>query len=56
MLDMGTYCILNGITPQMLEMFARFGKEFAESFAGLKEEDLEEFKEYQRFKLFSSKK
>ena len=56
MLDIGTFCILNGITPQMIEVFARFGKEFTESFAGLKQEDLEEFKQYQRFKLFSSNK
>lgn len=56
MLDMGTYCILNGISPQMLEMFARFGKEFSETFAGVTEESIEEFKQFQRFKLFQANK
>lgn len=56
MLDMGAFCITNGISPQMLEMFARFGKEFAETFSGITKEQIEEFKKFQQFMLFQENK
>ena len=56
MLDMGAFCIMNGISPKMLDMFARYGKEFSETFTGITKEEIEEFKEFQRFKLFQENK
>lgn len=56
MLDMGAFCIINNITPEVLEVIVRYGKEFSKTFANLDEKEIEEFKQFQKFKLFQENK
>jgi len=63
-IDMGAYCVMNNITPDMLKIFVEYGKKLTELFVGDKkdknnkivvmtEEDFVAYEEYKKFKAFS---
>lgn len=66
-LDMGSYCKLNNITPDMLRLFVEYGVKLTNLMAGvdagsdkkvviMTPEELEEYEQYKKFKAFQDHK
>lgn len=62
-IDMGAYCIVNNITPDMLKLFVEYGKKITELVAGVQEseesklvvmtkKDYEAYEDYKKFKAY----
>ena len=62
-MDMGAYCVLNNITPDMLRLFVEYGKKITELVAGvhqseesklvvMSKEDFKAYEDYKKFKAF----
>jgi len=57
-MDMGAYCVLNNITPDMLRLFVEYGKKITELVAGVHQSEesklvimsKEDYKTYEMFK------
>lgn len=56
MIDLGAYCIVNNINGDMLKLLVEYGNQFAERFKGMTPDDIREFEEFKKFKLFQEKK
>ena len=56
MLDIGAYCIINSIDSEMLELLVRFGNEFKNRFHDMSEKDIEEFRDFKKYKLYTEAK
>ncbi|WP_420480201.1 hypothetical protein [Brevundimonas sp. FT23028] len=56
MLDLGTYCIKNNINGEMLKLLVEYGNEFSKRFNGWTAQEIKEFEEFRRFKLFQETK
>lgn len=56
MIDMGAFCVINSIDSKMLELLVRFGNEFKNRFHDMTKEDIEEFNQFKKFKLFNEAK
>lgn len=67
MMDMGAYCVLNNITPDMLRLFVEYGKKITELVAGVQQsedsklvvmskKDFEAYEDYKKFKAYQDSK
>jgi hypothetical protein len=56
MIDLGAYCVMNNVNGEMLKLLVEYGNKFAERFKGMTEEDIKEFEEFKKFKLFQESK
>ncbi len=66
-LDMGSYCILNNITPDMLKLYVEYGIKITNAIVGntsksnnrvviMTPEELSEYEQYKKFKEFNDSK
>ena len=53
MLDMGAYCVIHQLDGDMLKFFVEHRDEFIRIFHNITAEEMLEFKEFKKFKLFT---
>ena len=56
MLDMGAYCVIHQLDGKMLKFFVEHRDEFVRIFHNITVEEMLEFKEFKKYKLFSEAK
>ena len=55
-IDLGAFCVINQINGEMLKLLVEYGNEFSQRFKGMTPEDITEFIEFKKIKLFLESK